>query len=160
MTFIKHISFSAVNILTFAKMGIQQPMEWRCDGETEAEKYGSATLPGALTVEDTKEKDLMFSNICRLMCVLTPFLFVGKLLIVPQSEAGCHILINTLLIHVTSNLETDTSGVVIAPEFRVDDTLLASTEISFGGVVDYMLIYGDRRVRGDSVCTTAARPSV
>ena len=90
------------------------------------------------------------------MCVLIPFLFVGNLLIMPQSEAGCRILINTLLIHVASNLETDTSGAVIAPEFRVDDTLLGSTEISFGGVVDYMLIYGDRHVRGDSVCTTAA----
>jgi len=57
MTVFKHMSFSAVNILTFAKMGIKiQPMEWRRDGETEAEKYGSATLPGALTVEDTKKK--------------------------------------------------------------------------------------------------------
>lgn len=73
----------------------------------------------------------------------------------PQSEAGCRILINALLIHVASNLETETSGVVIAPEFRINDTLLGCTEHSFGGVVDYMLIYGDRPVRGDLVCTTA-----
>ena len=90
---------------------------------------------------------------------MVPFLFAYKLLIVPQSEAGCHILINTLLIHVASNLETETSGVVIAPEFRVGPTLLGCTENSFGGVVDYMLIYGDRPVRGDLVCT-AARPSI
>ncbi len=91
----------------------------------------------------------MFSSMCRLRC--DSCLFVSKLLIATQSEAGCRILINTLLIHVASNLETETSGVVIAPEFRVNDTLLGCTEHSF---VDYMLIYGDRPVRGDSVCTT------
>ncbi len=59
MTVLKHMSFSDVNILTFGKMGIKiQPMEWRLDGETEAKKYGSATSPGSLTVEDTKKKIL------------------------------------------------------------------------------------------------------
>ena len=91
----------------------------------------------------------MFSNMCRLRC--DSLLFVSKLLIATQSEAGCRILINTLLIHVASNLETEASGVVIAPEFRVNDTLLGCTKHSFGGVVDYMLIYGDKHVRGDPV---------
>jgi len=36
---------------------------------------------------------------------------------------------------------------VIAPEFRVEDMLLGTTENSFGGVVDYMLVYGDKAVR-------------
>ena len=40
---------------------------------------------------------------------------------------------------------------MIAPEFRVEDMLLGSTENSFGGVVDYMLIYGDKVVRGQCV---------
>lgn len=51
------------------------------------------------------------------------------------------------MIHVASNLETHESGVVIVPEFRVEDMLLGSTKNSFGGVVDYMLIYGDKVVR-------------
>jgi hypothetical protein len=55
------------------------------------------------------------------------------------------------LIHVASTLETDASGVVIAPEFRVEDMLLGTTENSFGGVVDYMLVYGDKAVRGQCV---------
>jgi len=83
-----------------------------------------------LTVEDTRKK------------ILDVLKYVSL-----ESEAGCRILINTLLIHVASNLETETSGVVIAPEFRINDTLLGCTEHSFGGVVDYMLIYGDRPVR-------------
>lgn len=58
------------------------------------------------------------------------------------------ILINTVLIHVVSTLDTDASGVVITPEYRVDDMLLGITENSFGGVVDYMLVYGDKVVRG------------
>jgi len=64
-----------------------------------------------------------------------------------ESEAGCRILINTLLIHVASTLETDASSVVIVPEFRGEDMLLETTENSFRGVVDYMLIYGDKVVR-------------
>jgi len=64
-----------------------------------------------------------------------------------ESEAGCRILINALLIHVASNLETDISGVAIAPEFRVEDMVLGCTENSFGGVVDYMLVFGDKVVR-------------
>jgi hypothetical protein len=75
---------------------------------------------------------------------LIPFLDPCNLLILLQSEAGCHILINALLIHVASNLETDTSGVVIAPEFHVEDLLLGSTENLFGGMVDYMLVYSDK----------------
>ena len=86
---------------------------------------------------------------CRLRfeSVLSSF----NLLIFPQSEAGCRILINALLIHVASNLETDTSGVVIAPEFRIEDMVLGCTENSFGGVVDYMLVFGDKVMRGQYV---------
>ena len=82
---------------------------------------------------------------------MSSFLFPYNVLIFPQSEAGCRILINALLIHVASNLETDISGVVIAPEFRVEDTVLGCTENSFGGVVDYMVVFGDKVVRGQYV---------
>lgn len=59
MTILQHMPFSDVNILTFGKMGIKiQPVEWRPNGETEAKEYGSTTLPGALTVEDTRKNIL------------------------------------------------------------------------------------------------------
>ncbi len=75
-----------------------QPMEWCSNRETDSKKYGSSTSPGALTVEDTKKKihDVL-KYVCRLTC-RCPFLFVGTLLVAPQSEAGCYILTNTLLI--------------------------------------------------------------
>ena len=92
-----------------------------------------------------------FSNTCRLRFESVPF--PCNLLIFPQSEAGCRVLINSLLIHVASNLETDTSGVVITPEFRGEDMVLGSTGNSFGGVVDYMLMFGDKVVRGQYVFT-------
>ena len=37
---------------------------------------------------------------------------------------------------------------MIAPKFRVEDTVLGCAENSFGGVVDYMLVFGDKVVRG------------
>lgn len=79
------------------------------------------------------------------------FLFPYNLLIFPQSEAGCRILINALLIRVASNLETDISGVVIGPEFHVEDMVLGCTENSFGGVVDYVLVFGDKAMRDQYV---------
>ncbi|KAF8959305.1 hypothetical protein BDZ97DRAFT_1761499 [Flammula alnicola] len=131
LTDAKHTPFSDVPLLTFCRMGIKiQPMEWRSDGETEAKTYANATLPGARTVEDTRKN---IDDVLKYVSL--------------ESEAGCRILINVLLIHVASNLETHASGVVIAPEFRVEDMLLGSTENAFGGVVDYMLIYGDKVVR-------------
>ncbi|PPQ83151.1 hypothetical protein CVT25_005394 [Psilocybe cyanescens] len=132
LTDMKPTSFSDVSLLTLGRMGVTiQPMEWRSDGETEAKTHGSVTCPGGRTVEDTRKN---IHDVLKYVSL--------------ESEAGCRILINALLIHVASNLETDTSGVVIAPEFRVEDRLLRSTENSFGGVVDYMLIYGDKSARG------------
>ena len=93
---------------------------------------------------------MTFSNMCRLRFDFVP-LDPCNLLILPQSEAGCRILIDALLMHLASTLETDTSGVVIVPEFRVNDMLLGTTEDSFGGVVDYMLVYGNKAMRGQCV---------
>jgi len=112
-------------------MGIKiQPMEWRSDGETEAKAYGGETLPEARMVENTRKN---IDDILKYVSL--------------ESEAGCRILIDALLMHLASTLETDTSGVAIAPEFRVNDMLLGITENSFGGVVDYMLVYGNKAVR-------------
>jgi hypothetical protein len=56
MTVFQHIPFSNVSLPTFSKMGIKiQPMEWRSDGETNANVLGNTTLPGARTVDDTRK---------------------------------------------------------------------------------------------------------
>lgn len=132
-------------------MGIKiLPMEWRSDGKTEAKAYGGETLPGSRMVEDTRKNIDDILKMCRLRFDFVP-LDPCNLLILPQSEAGCRILIDALLMHLASTLETDTSGVVIVPEFRVNDMLLGTTEDSFGGVVDYMLVYGNKAMRGQCV---------
>jgi hypothetical protein len=67
-----------------------------------------------------------------------------------QTEAGCRMVINALLLHTALNLDSADYGVVIAPEFRIDDTQLEPTRYTYGGVVDYMIIYTDRSTRGTS----------
>jgi hypothetical protein len=132
-------------------MGIKiQSLQWRSDGETEAKTYGNATLPGARTVEDTRKYIDELSQ-RRVPRGLFPFLSPRNLLILLQSEAGCRIVVNALLIHVASNLETHSSGVVIAPKCRVEDKPLGSTKHSFNALADYMLFYGDKIMRGQCV---------
>ncbi|KAF8188332.1 hypothetical protein BJ912DRAFT_968487 [Pholiota molesta] len=105
-------------------------LKWRADGETEAKTYGNATLPGTRTVDDTRSISTTFSKTC-------PSRF---------SEAGCRVVVNALLIHVASNLETHSSGVVIAPKCRAEDKLFEH-ENSFNALADYMLFCGDKIMR-------------
>ncbi|TFK22426.1 hypothetical protein FA15DRAFT_706380 [Coprinopsis marcescibilis] len=129
----KHRPFSDVSVTSynFNNMGIRiQPMEWLPDGETDAKGYGAAASPGALSVDATR---INIRNVLKFVSL--------------ESEAGCRILINALLIHVASILETDQSGAAIVPKPRSGDTPFASNEHSSGGVVDYMLIYGDKTLR-------------
>ena len=67
-----------------------------------------------------------------------------------QTEAGCRMVIDALLLHTALNLGSPEHGVAIIPEFRIDDTRLEPTLYTYGGVVDYMIIYTDRAARGMS----------
>ncbi|KAF8629551.1 hypothetical protein AX17_005625, partial [Amanita inopinata Kibby_2008] len=71
------------------------------------------TTPGTVTLEDTKKR---LGNILRVVST--------------ENEAGCRLIINELLLHAAWNLDTEESGVAIAPEFRVGNTALdyCSTE--------------------------------
>ena len=53
-----------------------------------------------------------------------------------QTEAGCRILINVILLRVVSAMSTD--DVNIIPEFPIAKTTFPSN-LSFGGVVDLLL---------------------
>ena len=68
----------------------------------------------------------------------------------PQTEAGCRMVINTMLLHTALTLDSTEYGVAIVPEFHIDDTRLEPTGYTYGGVVDYMIIYTDRSTRGVS----------
>ena len=61
----------------------------------------------------------------------------------PQTEAGCRILINVLLIHAASNLSTSAIGAAIAPEFRIPETPLESGGSAYGRAVDYLMVLGE-----------------
>ncbi|KAF9479105.1 hypothetical protein BDN70DRAFT_921479 [Pholiota conissans] len=129
--------FSNVSFDTLNAKGITvyHGLDWRPDGATEAIAYGRVTSPGARTVEDTRR------NVDEIL----------KYVFLKSSEAGCGILVNTLLMHIASNLETDESGFAIVPEYRAEDTPPEGMDDVFGGIVDYMLFYGDKRVRDEAV---------
>ena len=58
-----------------------------------------------------------------------------------QTEAGCRILINIILLRLASTMQTDKSGVNIIPEFPIPKTVFetASGSYSFSGVIDFLL---------------------
>jgi len=57
-----------------------------------------------------------------------------------QTEAGCRILVNAILLHIVSNLSGEGVDVNIIPEFRMPATKFEYANMSFGGVVDYLII--------------------
>jgi hypothetical protein len=65
-----------------------------------------------------------------------------------QTEAGCRVLINAILVHIASNLDTAVQGVAIAPEFRIPSTVLESGGSSYAGAVDYLMVLGKPSITG------------
>ena len=55
-----------------------------------------------------------------------------------QTEAGCRILINVILLRVVSAMSTDETDVNIIPEFPITKTTFPSN-LSFDGMVDLLL---------------------
>ena len=123
-------------------------MKWTPTGRDEAREHGKQTSPGAVTLKDT---EMRLRNILRFVstevCVFFQC-FRWTILNWHQNEAGCRLIINELLVHIAWNLDTEKSGVAIAPEFRVGNTVLESNTRSYGGVVDYMVAVAPLPVRG------------
>jgi len=55
-----------------------------------------------------------------------------------QTEAGCRVLINLLLLRVASTMSDENTDVNIIPEYPIAKTVLAENR-SFGGVVDFLM---------------------
>ena len=54
-----------------------------------------------------------------------------------QTEAGCRILVNAILLHVVSNLSSNGVDVCIVPEFRMEVTRFEYDATSYGGTVAF-----------------------
>ncbi|KAK7688142.1 hypothetical protein QCA50_008512 [Cerrena zonata] len=60
-----------------------------------------------------------------------------------KTEAGCHTLIDALLLHVVSNISTSQATGAIILETHIPATLLEFAQTSYGGVVDYKIVLGE-----------------
>ncbi|KAF8803101.1 hypothetical protein BYT27DRAFT_7305360 [Phlegmacium glaucopus] len=124
-----HLSFSdlTLNSLVNVQMTLC-PLKWKRMGQEGSTELGNNSV-GA-TMEETKKS---LSNIRKIVSM--------------ETEAGCRMVINAMLLHTALNLDSTDYGVAIAPDFRIDDTRLEPTGYTNGGVVN-MIIYTDRSTRG------------
>ncbi|KAG2118706.1 uncharacterized protein F5147DRAFT_832565 [Suillus discolor] len=91
---------------------------------SKAEALGLTGIPGCLPIETTRFLISLVRG-----CVAT------------VTEAGCRILINTLLLRVVSVMCPDTATVNIIPEFPIPSTIFnqGSARRSFSGIVDFLV---------------------
>ena len=123
-------------------------LKWKATGEEDATELGN-NVSGAITMEETKKSLRNIHNIVSMQVSYADTLIYRLFLtLYLQTEAGCRMVIDALLLHTALNLGSSDYGVAIIPEFRVDDTRLEPTQYTYGGVVDYMIIYTDRLTRG------------
>jgi hypothetical protein len=138
--FAKHVSFSKVDAITLLQVGIKTgPLFLAPETRLSAEGLGSTEVDGkSLTMEVLKQ---MISLVRRHVSVVVSE-FVQSLSIcskpLSQTEAGCRVLINLILLRVASTMSTNHMDVNIIPEFPITKTVFPGNR-SFGGVVDFLL---------------------
>ncbi|CAA7257414.1 unnamed protein product [Cyclocybe aegerita] len=128
---LKHVPFSDATVLTLTQANIKvEVLEWNSDGRSQAQHLGGKTAPNALSLDETTKQ-------------------IGYIRkhIAFETEAGCRILINAVMLHAVTNLDTSATGVAIAPEFRIPYTALDSGGSSYAGAVDYLMALGKPSVR-------------
>ncbi|KAJ6632179.1 hypothetical protein B0H10DRAFT_2206580 [Mycena sp. CBHHK59/15] len=126
-----HLSFSDLTLNSLVNTQITlRPLKWKTTGQDEATELRNNLIDGAVTVEETKK------NLCNIHKIVSM-----------ETEAGCRMVINVMLLHAALNLDSAENGVAIAPEFRIDDTRLEPTGYTYGGVINYMIIFTDRSTR-------------
>jgi hypothetical protein len=112
------------------------------NGRTRVPRFGKGAR--RKFVDDLYHKGTHFfdSNLCILLGAYADTLSLFFLTFFPQTEAGCRILVNMVLLHVTSNMSDSQTAVGIVPEFRINATKLEQTTTSYGGVIDYLIVNG------------------
>ncbi|KAF8175104.1 hypothetical protein BJ912DRAFT_1024534 [Pholiota molesta] len=106
---LKYVPFSDATVLTLTHAHINvEALEWNSNGRSQAQHLGGKTTPDALSLDETKKQ----------------IRYIRKH-IAFETEAGCRILINAIMLHAVTNLDTSTVGVAITPKFRAVDYLMA-----------------------------------
>jgi len=125
---VKHIALSDANILSLTNANIKvHSLKFISAKEEEVRKLGGKLgAPDALSLEETRR-----------------FIAYIRKYVSFETEAGCRVLINAILIHAVSNLSTSALGAAIAPEFRIPETSLESGASAYGGAVDYLMALGE-----------------
>ena len=138
--FAKHVSFSEVDAITLLQVGIKTgPLFLVPETRLLAEGLGSTEVDGkSFTMEVLKQ---MISLVrCHVSVVVSECVqslsFYSKPL--SQTEAGCRVLINLILLRVASTMSTNHMDVNIIPEFPIMKTVFPGNR-SFDGVVDFLL---------------------
>lgn len=138
--FSQHVSFSKVDAITLIQIGIKTGPLFLVPGTRRlVEELGSAEVDGkALTMEVLKQLiSLVRRHVSVVVSECAQFLSFYSLPL-SQTEAGCRVLINLILLRVASSMSTNHMDVNIIPEFPIAKTIFPGNR-SFGGVVDFLL---------------------
>ncbi|KAF8813562.1 hypothetical protein BYT27DRAFT_7239433 [Phlegmacium glaucopus] len=118
-------------VLTLTQANIKvKVLEWNSNGRSQGQHLGGKTMPNVLSLDKTTKQ-------------------IGYIRkhIAFKTEAGCQILINAIMLHAVTNLDTSATGVAIAPEFHIPYMALDSGGSSYAGAVDYLMALGKPSVR-------------
>ena len=141
----KHVPFSSATPLTFSKAKIKAgPLTFISNKIPVLQSLcrQESVDSNRLTVDQTKNiisliRAHVSFSVSTDICILV---FMPSIHF--QTEAGCRILVNAILLHVVSNISGTEVDVSIIPEFRMAATRFEYAATSYGGVVDFLIVKG------------------
>jgi hypothetical protein len=139
---IKHASFP-FSIAMFTKVKIvPEPLTFIKNKVLDLRSLGQ--IGNQLTFNQTKDKiSLMQSHLPLYVCFLVLYSYLTTYAYhFFQTEAGCHILINAILLHVVSNLSGADINVGIIPKFQIESTHSKHAATCYGNIVDFLIVKG------------------
>jgi hypothetical protein len=140
----KHVPFSSTTALTFLKAKIKAGPLTMLNKTADITRLGLAGNNHYTDCRPDKRPHLFDSGPCVVSVSIVHLLCSLHLPIYHylQSEAGCRVLVNIILLHVVSKIGGTEVDVGIVPEFRMDATRFEYAATSYGGVVDYLTVRG------------------
>ena len=120
--------------------------KWKTKIQQDATELGNNSIDGNVTMEETKKNLRNIRKIVSTEVSHADMLTLHSPHTALQTEAGCWIMINAMLLHVAANLDSAGCYCYCASVA----TRLELTGYTYGGVVDYMIIFTDRSTRGTS----------
>jgi hypothetical protein len=142
----KHVPFSSATSLTFAKARIKAgPLTIISNKIPELKSLGLKEGVGSnqLTVNQTRDLiSLIRAHVSFSVSIHIRVSLLCHAYHYFQTEAGCRILVNIILLHVVSNISNVEVDVGIVPEFRMDSTRFEYAPTSYGGIIDSLIVKG------------------